>query len=69
VVGACLRVRVGSNPLLAHVAWRTSPATTASFVLALTDGGRRTPEPLRQARTLARVARAAGEGRVGRVHG
>lgn len=69
VVGACLRVRVGSNPLLAHAAWRTSASTAASLVLALTDGGRRTPEPLRRARTLARVARAAGEGRVGGAHG
>ena len=63
VVGYAVRTRAGTNPLCAHAAWRTTPETARDVLLALT-GSRRTPEPLRLARTLARVARAAGEGRL-----
>jgi deoxyribonuclease V len=57
VVGYWLRTRPGTRPLVCHAAWRTDPETAAELVLALT-GPRRTPEPLRQARTAARRARA-----------
>lgn len=63
-VGMCVRVREGGNALIAHAGWRTSPETAAGLVLALTGGRRRTPEPLRRARTLARLARARDEGRL-----
>jgi deoxyribonuclease V len=57
VVGYWVRTRPGTRPLACHAAWRTDPETAAEVVLALT-GKLRTPEPLRQARTAARRARA-----------
>jgi len=63
LVGYAVRTRAGTNPLYAHAAWRTTPQTARDLVLALT-GRHRTPEPLRLARTLARVARAGDEGRL-----
>lgn len=57
VVGYWVRTRPGTRPLACHAAWRTDPDTAAEVVLGLT-GQRRTPEPLRQARTAARRARA-----------
>lgn len=59
VVGYAVRTRAGVNPVLAHAGWRTSPALARDLVLALA-GRWRTPPPLREARTLARAARAAG---------
>jgi deoxyribonuclease V len=56
VVGYWVRTRPGTRPLACHAAWRTDPETAGDVVLALT-GQRRTPEPLRQARTAARQAR------------
>jgi deoxyribonuclease V len=58
VVGYLLRSRPGTRPLCVHAAWRTSPEDAVEVVNAC-GGGRRTPEPLRQARRLAREARAA----------
>ena len=58
VVGAWLRTSVATRPLAVHAAWRTDPATAVVVVVASLSG-RRTPEPLRLARTLAREARAA----------
>jgi deoxyribonuclease V len=58
-VGAWLRTRRGARPLAVHAAWRTDVATAVEVVLAAT-GRVRTPEPLRHARRLARVARSAG---------
>jgi deoxyribonuclease V len=59
LVGYWLRTRRGTRPLAVHAAWRTDPQTAVDTVMsALT--GRRTPEPLRRARTLARTARARG---------
>ena len=58
VVGYAVRTRAGVNPVLAHAGWRTSPALARDLVLALA-GRWRTPPPLREARTLARAARAA----------
>jgi deoxyribonuclease V len=51
------RTRRGTRPLACHAAWRTDPETAVEIVLAYT-GRRRTPEPLRRARTAARRARA-----------
>jgi len=56
-VGAWLRTRPGARPLAVHAAWRTDPVTAVRIVVAAL-GSWRTPEPLRLARELARVARA-----------
>jgi deoxyribonuclease V len=61
-VGYAVRTRAGANPLLAHAAFETTPEQARDLLLALTPRFR-TPRPLRRARTLARVARAADEGR------
>lgn len=58
-VGAWLRTRRGARPVAIHPGWRTAPEVAVSVVLAVT-GPRRTPEPLRVARRLAREQRAAG---------
>jgi deoxyribonuclease V len=63
VVGAEVRTRRGARPVVVHAGWRTDPQTAASVVMASLGRGR-TPEPLRRARHLARVARARDEGRV-----
>jgi deoxyribonuclease V len=57
VVGHWVRTRVGRRPLAVHAAWRTGPETAVEVVLTCTHD-LRTPEPLRRARTAARVARA-----------
>lgn len=59
VVGCWLRTRRGWRPLAVHPAWRTDLEVAVELVLALT-GRTRAPEPLRQARRAARVARASG---------
>jgi deoxyribonuclease V len=58
LVGFWVRTRPGTRPLACHAAWRTEPETAVEIVLAVT-GQRRTPEPLRRARTAARRARGA----------
>jgi deoxyribonuclease V len=57
-VGWWLRTRAGTRPLAVHAAWRTSVDVAVDVVLR-SWCRRRTPEPLRQARHLARAARAA----------
>lgn len=57
VVGFWLRTRAGVRPLAVHAGWRTTPEVAAEVVLK-TWCARRTPEPIRQARRLARLARA-----------
>jgi deoxyribonuclease V len=57
-VGAWVRTRVGARPLAVHPGWRTSLETAIEVVLGALQG-HRTPEPLRRARHLARVQRAA----------
>ena len=57
VVGMWVRTRPNARPLVAHAAWRTSPETAAAAVMAAAAGFR-SPEPLRQARRLARRARS-----------
>ena len=57
LVGYWVRTRGGCRPLAAHAAWRTSPDTARTVILAAA-GSSRTPEPLREARRLARTARS-----------
>lgn len=57
-VGRWVRTARGVRAVVAHAAWRTDPGTAADVVLRCTRG-RRTPEPLRQARRVAREAREA----------
>ncbi|HEY3207073.1 MAG TPA: endonuclease V [Gaiellaceae bacterium] len=56
LVGHWLRTRSGTRPLAVHAAWRTDAKTAVALVLA--HCVQRTPEPIRQARRLAREARA-----------
>lgn len=55
-VGAWLRTRRGTRPLAIHPAWRTTTDVAVHVVLAAL-GRHRTPEPIRRARHLARLAR------------
>lgn len=68
-VAAWVCTATGTRPLLAHAAWRTDVDVAVAVVLrtshpgsAALPGGTagRTPEPLRQARRVARTARAGG---------
>lgn len=59
-VARWVRTASGVRAVVAHAAWRTSPATAAEVTLRCAQG-RRTPEPLRQARRVAREARAEAE--------
>lgn len=63
VVGFLFRSKGRARPVVVHAAWRTDPET-ALRVVQSSCGRARTPEPLRQARRLAREARARGEGRL-----
>lgn len=60
VVGCWLRTRPGVRPLAVHPGWRVA-LDTAVEVVATASRRRRTPEPLRRARRIAREARAAHE--------
>ncbi len=55
-VGAWVRTRPRVRPLAVHAGWRTDVEVALEVVLMATSG-KRTPEPLRVARTLARTAR------------
>lgn len=55
-VGCWLRTQRGVRPLAIHPGWRVDLDTAIAVVMAISR--RRTPEPLRQARQLARSARA-----------
>jgi deoxyribonuclease V len=57
-VGAWLRRRANARPVAVHPAWRTS-IDVALAVVRDAAGTHRTPEPLRRARRLARLARAS----------
>jgi deoxyribonuclease V len=57
LVGHWLRTAEGKRPLAVHAAWRTDPETALRVVLSCAAGVR-TPEPIRRARTAARMARA-----------
>lgn len=56
VVAVWVRTRAGTRPLVVHPGWRVGLATAVGLVESTTRV-RRTPEPLRQARHLARTAR------------
>ena len=59
LVGYWLRTRAGLRPLAVHAGWRTDADTAVHVVRAVAR--HRTPTPLREARRLARLARAAGD--------
>jgi deoxyribonuclease V len=61
VVACWMRTRAGTRPLVVHPGWRVD-LDTAVAIVAATTGRRRTPEPLRRARQLARTARDADRG-------
>lgn len=56
-VGCWLRTRARARPLVVHPGWRTDLDTACTVVLDGT-GHVRAPEPLREARRMARLARA-----------
>ncbi|CCG03653.1 endonuclease V [Blastococcus saxobsidens] len=58
-VARWVRTAPGVRPVVAHAAWRTTGGVAAALVLAATTSVR-TPWPLREARRLARQARADG---------
>ena len=57
VVGYWLRTRTDRRPIAVHAAWRTDPETALSITQMMVVRAR-TPEPLRHARRIARLARA-----------
>ena len=57
VVGCWVRTQPGVRPLAVHPGWRVDLDTAVELVLSM-SARRRTPEPLREARRLAREARA-----------
>ena len=59
LVGYRLRTRAGARPVVVHAGWRVEAETACAIVLQV-DGASRTPAPLREARRLARSARADG---------
>ncbi len=56
-VAAWVRTRAGARPVAVHAGWRTTLDVAVEVVLSCTLA-HRTPEPLRHARRLARLARA-----------
>ncbi len=56
VVGYRVRTRAGAKPVVAHAAWRTSPEVAADVVLG-SCALARWPEPIREARRIARELR------------
>lgn len=61
-VGCWLRTKAGARPLAVSPGWRTDLDVGLEVVMGAV-GRFRTPEPLREARRLARTARAAGDRR------
>jgi len=66
VVGWWLRTRADRRPLVVHAGWRVD-AETAVDVVRRCGGRHRTPAPLREARKLARQARASSRCEPGRM--
>lgn len=50
--------KTGTQPLVAHGGWRTSPETAVRVVLEASTPAARTPVPLQEARRVAREARS-----------
>ena len=63
VVGLVVRTKARARPVMVHGGWRTDPHGARSVVLAA-GGTARTPEPIRRARHLARLARAVAEAKL-----
>ncbi len=61
IVGYWLRSRVHARPVVVHAAWRTPPEVALEVARRCIHSAR-TPEPLRRARRLARLARAGTAG-------
>jgi deoxyribonuclease V len=59
-VGAWLRIQPRARPIAVHAGWRTDPETAVEIVMRVASKVR-TPEPLRQARRLARLERARAQ--------
>lgn len=57
LVGAWLRIQPRARPIAVHAGWRTDAETAVAIIMAVAARVR-TPEPLRQARRAARLARA-----------
>jgi deoxyribonuclease V len=57
LVGYLLRPAADANPIVVHAGWRTNPEVAVRVVESCLFG-HRTPEPLRQARQLARTTRS-----------
>ncbi|HLH68514.1 MAG TPA: endonuclease V [Candidatus Dormibacteraeota bacterium] len=64
LVGYRLRARAGVRPIVVHAGWQVSAEVALEVVRGLIRGAR-TPEPLRQARRLARTLRADDGGAPG----
>lgn len=58
VVGYWIRTQANRRPLAVHAGWNTSPETARRVALAAVMNSR-TPEPLREARRLARTVRSS----------
>ena len=58
-VGCWLRTQPGVRPLAVHPGWRIDLPTAVDVIMSMTSQ-RRTPEPLRRARQLARRTRDLG---------
>jgi deoxyribonuclease V len=56
IVAYRIRTRSGAKPVIAHAAWRTSPKVAADVVLG-SCALARWPEPMREARRIARELR------------
>ncbi len=59
-VGYWVCTRDGTRPLAIHAGWRTDTDVALEVALAASSPAARTPEPIRQARRVARSARTAG---------
>jgi len=57
LVGYRLRTHAGARAVVVHAGWRTDAETARTVVLSVTGRGR-TPEPLGEARRLARTSRS-----------
>jgi deoxyribonuclease V len=61
LVGYRLRTHARARAVVVHAGWRVDAETARALVLSV-SGSSRTPEPLREARRLARASRAAQAG-------
>jgi deoxyribonuclease V len=59
-VGAWLRIQPRARPIAVHAGWRTDPDAAVQIVMSVASKVR-TPEPLRQARRIARLQRAKAQ--------